>query len=105
MKLVILISAAIHLISAAAHGETASSGNAAKPLPSGFGLAAKYPGDKGIEKDPDVVFVEDFEAASTEDVYKRWDSVKAKSIISLSKDVPAGSAGKHSLLMSYVGGM
>ena len=25
------------------------------------GIAAKYPGDVGIEKDPDVIFVESFE--------------------------------------------
>ncbi|MCS6851669.1 MAG: DNRLRE domain-containing protein [Gemmataceae bacterium] len=33
-----------------------------------FGLAAKYPGDKGIDKDPDVVFFSDFEP-------DRWDAV------------------------------
>ena len=31
-------------------------------LPEGVtGIASKYPGDKGIEKEPDVIFVERFE--------------------------------------------
>ena len=31
------------------------------PLPEGDGLAARYPGDRGIEQDPDVVFADGFE--------------------------------------------
>ena len=68
------------------------------------GIAAKFPGDRGIEKHPDVIFVEHFEEGSPEAVFKRWDSVKAKPILSLSRDVPAGSGGKASLLMAHVGG-
>jgi len=68
------------------------------------GLAAKYPGDRGIEGDPDVVFVEGFEGASAGAVGKRWDNVKAAGIMSLVPDVPAGSAGKRALLMTHVGG-
>jgi len=74
-------------------------------LPEGAaGIAAKYPGDKGIQKDPAVVFAEDFEAESMEAVKKRYDSVAAGQIMSLSDDVPAGAAGKRSLLMTHVGG-
>ena len=29
------------------------------------GLAAKYPKDQGIDKDPKVIFVDDFESAAT----------------------------------------
>ncbi|HEX7901951.1 MAG TPA: hypothetical protein VF950_29600 [Planctomycetota bacterium] len=37
--------------------------SALPPLPEGHaGIAGKYPGDAGIERDPDVVFFEDFEA-------------------------------------------
>lgn len=36
---------------------------ATQPFPS-EGNAAKYPGDAGIERDPRVVFVEDFEEDS-----------------------------------------
>jgi len=68
------------------------------------GLANKYRGDKGIEKDPDVIFVENFEADSLDVVKARWESVQNIEIMSLSPDVPATSAGRKSLLMSHVGG-
>ncbi len=74
------------------------------PLPEGPGLAAKYPGDRGIAKDPDVVFDENFESPSLDTVLSRWESVRSREIMSLSDDVPAGSGGKHSLLMTHVGG-
>jgi len=68
------------------------------------GLANKYKGDKGIEKDPDVIFVENFENSSLEAITSRWESVKSTEIMSLSTDVPKASAGKHSLLMTHIGG-
>src|SRR5262249_25058793 len=82
-----------------------------QPLPSGegetpkdAGIAANYPGDRGIEKSPRVIFVEDFEEPSTNELKKRWESVQGPETISLSHDVPPGSAGKRSLLMTHVGG-
>ena len=55
-------------------------------LPEGNnGIASMYPGDKGIENEPDVVFVEDFEsAASVDELEERWDSVKNAGIMSFS---------------------
>ncbi len=41
---------------------TVPSGSVPVPLPSGPGLAAKYPGDKGIAADPAVLFADGFEA-------------------------------------------
>ena len=74
-------------------------------LPEGAsGLAAKYPGDKGIEKDPAVRFVEGFDGPSVDAIAKRWDNVTSKPIMSLSKDVPPGSGGRASLLMTHTGG-
>jgi len=83
-------------------------------LPEGLsGIAAKYPGDKNIETDPDVIFVEKFnegihlnylEPLALSKIFKRWDSVKSKEIMSLSSDVPKNSADKFSLLMTHVGG-
>ena len=74
-------------------------------LPEGrVGIAAKYPGDAGIEKDPSVIFVETFDAASVDTIAKRWDDAKNKAIMSLSPDIPAGNAGGTSLLMTHVGG-
>ncbi len=45
------------------------------PLPEGDrGIAAKYPGDVGIEKDPAVVLHDDFEDASNaESLRRKWD--------------------------------
>jgi len=75
-------------------------------LPEGdVGIAAKYPGDRGIENDADVVFVESFESTRPVDQLKqRWENVKNAGIMSLSDDVPRASLGNRSLLMTHVGG-
>jgi hypothetical protein len=67
------------------------------------GLAAKYPGDVGIEKDPDVVFAENFEG-SIEEICSHWDQAAGQPIMSKSTDVPPGSGGKQSLLLTRVAG-
>ena len=72
---------------------------AAGPLPSGAGLAAKYPGDAGIERDARVVQVEKFEQADIATLAAQWESVRAKDSMSFTADVPPGSAGRQSLLM------
>lgn len=85
--------------------KTHAAGPAPGKLPEGnAGIAAKHPGDVGIASDPAVVFAEDFESPSLEAVAARWESVSAREIMSLSSDVPAGSGGKQSLLMTHVGG-
>lgn len=68
------------------------------------GLADGYLRDVGIEMDPNVVFAENFEAPSLDDVTARWESVSNAEIMSLASDVPQASAGSHSLLMTHVGG-
>jgi hypothetical protein len=68
------------------------------------GLAAKYPGDSGIEKDPKVIFVENFEEPSLDAMKQRWENVSHPEIMSLAADVPPGSGGKQSLLLTHVGG-
>lgn len=70
---------------------------------SGISIASKYPGDAGIADHPSVVFVENFER-SLDQVADRWEAVKAREILSLSDDVPAGSSGRHSLLVTHTGG-
>jgi hypothetical protein len=67
------------------------------------GIAAKYPGDVGIEKDPDVVFAENFEGTVDEFV-SHWESAAGKPILSKSDEVPPGSGGKQSLLLTRVVG-
>ena len=70
----------------------------------GNGIAARYPGDEGIEKDPNIIFVERFNVDSLEAVFKHWEDIKSKNIMSLSSDTPANSLDGRSLLMKHVGG-
>jgi hypothetical protein len=67
-------------------------------------LAQRYPQDVGIDADPNVVFVEDFEAPLLDDIKTHWESVTNERMMSLSSDVPPASAGAQSLLMTHVGG-
>jgi hypothetical protein len=77
---------------------------AAAKLPEGnVGIASKYPGDRDIENDPQVIFIERFDAGSIEKVSERWDAA-GRETMSLSDDVPAGSADANSLLVTHVGG-
>jgi len=71
-------------------------------LPQGTGLSAKYPGDKGIAKDPRVLLAEDFETGSLADLGKRWESVSNEGgkVLAFSNDVPPGSEGKRSIQMT-----
>ncbi len=71
-------------------GVGGSSGSAA-----GSGLAAKYPGDVGIENDPEVVWVENFEEGSVDAVVARYEDAK-QSGMALDSDVPPKSAGSAS---------
>jgi predicted amidohydrolase len=81
------------------HGES----SIGETRPRGVGLAAKYPGDVGIAKDPRVVFAENFEQGSLDEIKKRWETVTQPETMTLEEDVPAGG-GKQSLLMAHVGG-
>lgn len=73
-------------------------------LSQGSGIAGKYPGDVGIAEHLSVVFVENFEHDSLDDLQKRWESVSQPEILSFSQDTPAASGGKRSLLVRHVGG-
>ncbi|MEA2063294.1 MAG: hypothetical protein U9P14_06330 [Gemmatimonadota bacterium] len=84
--------AALFIVSTALAGE----------LPQGPGLAARYTGDAGIDTNEAVVFVEDFEEASLEDLFARWNDVSNEKdeVISFARDVPEGSEGEKSLQMA-----
>jgi hypothetical protein len=71
--------------------------------PPGPGLAAKYPGDLGIEKDPEVVWAESFEEGSVAAVTARYDSKANPPGMSLVGDIPAKSGGKVSMKMTAGG--
>ena len=60
------------------------------------GIAAKYPGDVGIENDPAFVWGENFEEASVGDLDARYDSANNPPGITFDVDVPAKSGGKAS---------
>ena len=66
------------------------------------GIAAKYPGDAGIERDPRVLFAENFESGNIEEIGKRWGEISNKDgkVIAFSSDVPPAGAGKRSLQMT-----
>lgn len=69
------------------------------PLPEGeAGIAAKYPGDAGIEKDPAVIFAHDFEADSrVGDLRRAWDVVFHEPTIRIT-DVPEDVHGGRKAL-------
>lgn len=65
---------------------------APQPLPEGDqGIAARYPGDRGIDADPAVLFHDDFESG---DLRKKWDNSFQKAHIRITeapKDVHLGA--------------
>ncbi len=67
------------------------------PVPEGPGLAARYPGDEGLENDPAVLFLEDFETGSPQEIGARWGQIYKPENITLSEDIPAGSPGLRSI--------
>jgi hypothetical protein len=81
---------------------TGGTETAAAGLPQGPGLAAKYPGDVGIEKDSAVVLVENFETGELKDICARWGDFRADRM-TLSDDTPTGSSGKRSLRIAWQG--
>ena len=75
-------------------------------LQQGFGLAEKYPGDVGIENDVAVLFAEDFETGTIDDLAKRWDNVSNQNgkVISFATDAPSESTGERCLQMTATRG-
>ncbi len=75
---------------------TAAGPPSAKPT---AGIVAQYPGDTGIERDPRVLFAENFETGTLDDLAKRWSSVKGNAgpVLNFAEDAPPNSAGKRSL--------
>jgi len=73
------------------------------PLPEGTnGLAAKYPGDAGLARDPAVVFAEDFEsAAAVNDLRRRWDTVFHDETLAIAADPPHVHSGRRAVAMTF----
>ncbi len=66
-------------------------------------LTDKYPHDEGIEHDPDVLYVENFEDSLSR-IESRYTDVLNPAGMSLVTDVPPGSHGRYSLKITNVGG-
>ena len=62
-------------------------------------ISIKYPNDKGIEKDPNVLFVENFDD-DLRSVISRYDNVHNSEGMVLEKDIPPGSKDGFSLKMT-----
>lgn len=79
---------------------------ASAELPEGpTGIASRYHGDTGIAEDSAVIFAEDFEADALESITRRWHEVNNREDnLTLSDDVPPGSASETSLQITHVGG-
>jgi hypothetical protein len=67
------------------------------------GLASLYPGDEGIERDPRVLFVDDFETGTPREIGARWGSISKKENINLSDDIHTHSPGYKSIHISKNG--
>ncbi len=99
----------ITLLLTCATSSCADETTAAAPLPQGPGFAANYPGDVNIANDPDVIFSEDFETGTIEQIGQRWGDVKDRrpwgtlikpDSMTLTDNTPDNSAGKRSLLIT-----
>ncbi len=66
-------------------------------------LSAKYPGDVGMDKDPAIVWMENFEEGSVTAVTARYDDKSNAPGMSLAADVPTKSSGKSSMKMTSNG--
>ena len=77
----------------------ASSPQASRPASGAVeaGIASRYPGDEGIERDPRVLFVEDFETGGPDEIGGRWGQIYRQENVSLSDDIHSNSPGYKSI--------
>jgi hypothetical protein len=75
-------------------------GSAGGPGAGNSGLARLYLGDEGIERDPRVLFVDDFETGTIEQTGARWGQIYKQDSVILSDDIHANSPGDRSVRMS-----
>src|SRR5262245_61291758 len=70
----------------------------APPAPEG--LAAQYPGDEGIERDPRVIFADDFETGDVKETVARWGNGHEDRVWHES-EIRADSPGRRSLRVRF----
>jgi len=61
------------------------------------GIAAAYPQDRGIQEDPRVLFAENFETGTVEQIGRRWGQASKPENMALVGDVPPASGGQRCL--------
>src|SRR2546425_881203 len=81
-----------------------STGRPPRSPPRPGAIATRYHVDVGIETDPDVIFVEQFEDALLTDLFSRRTDILNGAAMSFSSDVPPSSTGIRSLTIPWVGG-
>jgi hypothetical protein len=73
-------------------------GNVPTDLPEGDGIAAKYPGDVGIEKDPAVILSDGFEdCSSPADLRGKWDALWHEANMRITEEPANVHSGKRAL--------
>ncbi len=81
----------------AANTDGGATGDSAGP-DAGACIAARYPGDIGIQNDPDVIFADDFESyGQASDLTKKWDNYFQASLTAIDTTPANVKAGKQSL--------
>ncbi len=74
----------------------------ADKLPSGHGISRRHPADQKIMQHPAVLFAENFETGSIEQVVKRWGSANNKDgkVLGFAQDTMIRDAGRRCLEMT-----
>lgn len=74
-------------------------------LPEGNqGIAAQFQNDNGIQNHSAILFTENFEESTINEMLARWEEKQNVSDMSFSPDVPQTSGGKQSYLTTHTGG-
>lgn len=78
------------------------SGGQRTALAGTIGLAARYPGDVGIENDSSVVFIENFENSTVANLSDRWTHIlnDRNMVLSIQRDTTTLTEGKQCLRMT-----
>ena len=98
MQLITVILIALPVFGAAA----STLADTSEQLPEGsVGIAAKYPGDEGIEKAPAVLFADDFERCSSiADLSPKWDVLTNQTHLSIGDPADNRPGRGKSLMMT-----
>jgi len=93
----VVFSAFLAVQDSACMAGTATGGRVLSSAQQATGLASHYPGDDGLERDRRVLFVEDFETGTSEQIGARWGQIYRKQNVTLTGDVHADSPGNKSI--------